>query len=129
MTASTVLASLLTSLLVVVGASLVPIVPFIALSWMRAAPQTRWAWLQADAWSWAAFAYLGCVATIAAYGLWMALLKRHPANRVAPFSLGVPVVGVTAGMVLLDETLSATQWAGIVLVVAALACVMFWRRR
>jgi O-acetylserine/cysteine efflux transporter len=113
----------------VVWASLVPVLPFMALSLVFDAPEARWRWLEADAWSWAAVAYLGWVATIAAYGMWTALLKRHPANRVAPFSLGVPVVGIAAGMGLLGEAVSGWQWAGILLVVAALACVMFWRRR
>jgi len=113
----------------VVWASLVPVLPFVALSLWFDAPEVRWRWLQADAWSWAAVAYLGWIATIAAYGMWTALLKRHPANRVAPFSLGVPVVGIAAGMGLLGEAVSAWQWAGILLVVAALACVMLWRRR
>lgn len=116
-------------LALVVWGSLVPVLPFVGLSLWLDAPQTRWAWMQADAWSWAAVAYLGWVATITAYGMWTALLKRHPANRVAPFSLGVPVVGIAAGMGLLGEAVSAWQWAGIVLVVAALACVMFWKRR
>lgn len=113
----------------VVWASLVPVLPFVALSWWLDAPQARWAWLQADAWSWAAVAYLGWMATIAAYGMWTALLKRHPANRVAPFSLGVPVVGIAAGVGLLGEVLTAWQWGGVLLVLAALACVMFGGRR
>jgi O-acetylserine/cysteine efflux transporter len=113
----------------VVWGSLVPVLPFVGLSLWLDAPQARWGWLQADAWSWAAVAYLGWVATIAAYGMWTAMLKRHPANRVAPFSLGVPVMGIAAGMGLLGEAVSGWQWAGILLVAAALACVMFWRRR
>ena len=72
--------------------------------------------------------YLGWVATIAAYGMWTGLLKRHPANRVAPFSLGVPVVGLAAGMLLLGESITAWQWAGIALVVMALGWVMFGGR-
>jgi O-acetylserine/cysteine efflux transporter len=32
-------------------------------------------------------------------------------------------------MGLLGEAVSGWQWAGIALVIAALACVMFWRRR
>jgi len=113
----------------VVWASVVPVLPFMVLSLWFDAPQERWRWLQADVWSWAAVAYLGWMATIAAYGMWTALLKRHPANRVAPFSLGVPAVGIAAGMGLLGESASSWQWAGIALVVAALACVMFWRRK
>jgi len=69
-------------------------------------------------------AYLGWVATIIGYSLWTGLLKRHPANRVAPFSLGVPVVGLATGMLVLGEVITPWQWAGIALVVAALGCVM-----
>ena len=117
----------------VVWSSLVPIVPFIALSLLFDAPATRWQWLQASSGAWAGAAYLGWVATVLAYGLWTGLLKRHPANRVAPFSLGVPIVGLAAGISLLGESITPWQWAGIAFVVAALAVVMFggslWRRR
>jgi O-acetylserine/cysteine efflux transporter len=113
----------------VVWASAMPVLPFIGLSLCFDAPETRWAWLHAEVSSWVAVAYLGWVATITGYGLWTALLKRHPANRIAPFSLGVPAVGIMAGMGVLGETVSAWQWAGITLVLAALACVMLWRRQ
>ncbi|WP_427915605.1 EamA family transporter [Ramlibacter sp. MMS24-I3-19] len=113
----------------VVWASVIPVLPFVGLSLWFDAPDTRWRWLQADAWSWAAVAFLGWIATITAYGLWTALLKRHPANRVAPFSLGVPAVGIAAGMGLLGEPISTWQGVGIAFVVMALACVMFWRSR
>jgi O-acetylserine/cysteine efflux transporter len=73
-------------------------------------------------------AYLGWIATIAAYAMWTGLRKRHPANRVAPFSLAVPVVGLGAGMLALGEVNTPWQWAGIALVVLALACVMFGAR-
>ena len=108
----------------VVWSSLVPIVPFIALSLWFDPPATRWRWLDAAPSSWLSVAYLGWLATVAGYGMWTGLLKRHPANRVAPFSLGVPVVGLAAGMLILGESVTGWQWAGIVLVVAALACVM-----
>ena len=64
---------------------------------------------------------------LAAYGLWTWLLKRHPANQVAPFGLGVPVVGLLAGMWMLDERLSAWQVAGIGCIGLALLYVMFAR--
>ncbi len=36
----------------------------------------------------------------------------------------VPVAGLAAGMLVLGEVITPWQWAGIALVVAALACVM-----
>ena len=116
----------------VVWSSLVPIVPFIALTLVFDDGATRWGhlarWREVPLSTWFAIAYLGWGATIVGYGLWTALLKRHSANRVAPFGLGVPVVGLAAGMLVLGESVTAWQWAGIVLVVAALACVLFGDR-
>jgi threonine/homoserine efflux transporter RhtA len=74
--------------------------------------------------TWAALAYLGWLATILGYALWTGLLKRHPANRIAPFSLGVPVVGISAGMLLLGDRIGAWQWAGIACIVFSLAVVV-----
>jgi O-acetylserine/cysteine efflux transporter len=116
-----------------VWSSLVPILPFLLLSLLFdpvvATPEMSWhnsaKWLSVPWTSWLAGAYLGWVATIWAYAMWTGLLKRHPANRVAPFSLGVPVVGLTAGMLVLGESITAWQWVGIALVVSALGCVMF----
>ena len=108
----------------VVWSSSVAIVPFMALSLVFDAPDIRWQWLEARWSSWLAVAYLGWVATVLGYSLWTGLLKRHPANKVAPFSLGVPIVGLTTGMLVLGEVITPWQWAGIALVVAALACVM-----
>ncbi|MBI2768296.1 MAG: EamA family transporter [Burkholderiales bacterium] len=109
----------------VVWSSLVPVGPFVLLSLWLDAPATRWQWTAAPVTGWLSVAYLGWVATIAAYAMWTGLLKRHPANRVAPFSLGVPVVGLAAGMLVLGEAISPWQWAGISLVALALGCVMF----
>ena len=109
----------------VVWSSSVAVLPFVVLSLAFDAPDVRWQWLQARASSWAAVAYLGWAATIVGYSLWTGLLKRHPANRVAPFSLGVPVVGLATGMLVLNETITPWQWGGVALLAAALACVMF----
>lgn len=115
-----------------VWSSLVPVIPFVLLSlWfdpMVATPEMSWSsaakWLSVPWSSWLSVAYLGWVATIWAYAMWTGLLKRHATNRVAPFSLGVPVVGLAAGTLVLGETVTPWQWAGIALVVSALGCVM-----
>ena len=111
-----------------VWSSVVPIIPFIALTLLLDPEPTRWRWLAAPWSSWVSVAFLGWVATIIAYAMWTQLLKRHPANRVAPFSLGVPVVGITAGMLILGEQITTWQWGGIAFVVAALLMVMFGSR-
>jgi O-acetylserine/cysteine efflux transporter len=112
-----------------VWSSLVPIVPFVLLSLALDPDATRWEW-RALSWSaWSAMAYLGWCATILAYALWTGLLKRHPANRVAPFSLAVPLVGVAAGMAVLDDQITGWQWSGTGLIVAALIVVMLGARR
>jgi len=108
-----------------VWSSMVPILPFVVLSLAFDPPATRWDWRAVSGTAWSAMAYLGWFATILGYAMWTGLLKRHPANRVAPFSLAVPPVGIAAGMLGLGETVTPWQWAGIALVVASLALVLF----
>lgn len=116
----------------VVWSSLVPVLPFLLLSAWTDPGAGRW--LHAPAWAavplltWLSLAYLGWAATVLGYSLWTGLLKRHPANRVAPFSLGVPVVGMAAGLGVLGETVTPWQWAGVACVALALACVVLGPR-
>jgi O-acetylserine/cysteine efflux transporter len=111
-----------------VWTSLVPIVPFVLLSLAFDPPGTHWNWRAISWGAWASLAYLGWCATILAYALWTGLLKRHPANRVAPFSLGVPVIGIAAGMLVLGDVITGWQWAGTALLISALAAVVFGPR-
>lgn len=97
----------------IVWSSLVPIVPFFALSWWVDGPQQMGAQLLAfDGKALFAVVYLALLSTLLAYSLWTRLLQRHPAGRITPFSLLVPVVGLVAAMALLGEQPSALQWAG-----------------
>lgn len=81
-------------------------------------------WLHGSATGWISLLYLGWAASGLAYWLWTLLLTRHPASRVAPFSLGVPVVGLLAGIFILGEQLSQLQWLGSALVMSALVVVV-----
>ncbi|MEO7494182.1 MAG: EamA family transporter [Massilia sp.] len=111
-----------------VWSSLVPILPFVALSLAFDPAASHHPWRAASWRTWCSLAYLGWFATVAGYAMWTGLLKRHPVNRVAPFSLGVPLVGIAAGMLMLGDVITRWQWAGIGLIVAALMSVMFGPR-
>ena len=56
--------------------------------------------------------YLAVLATLVAYTLWTRLLTRHPAAKIAPFSLLVPVVGLSAAAAAYGEALMPLQWLG-----------------
>jgi O-acetylserine/cysteine efflux transporter len=68
----------------------------------------------------AAVAYLVVVATFFGYGSWTWLLGRHPASRVVPFTLLVPVVGILSAWGLLSEVPNGAELAGAALVLAGL---------
>jgi O-acetylserine/cysteine efflux transporter len=104
--------------------SAVPILPFLAMSWCFDPPAAQANWTMAPWTAWVSLAFLGWVATDLAYGLWTKLLKRFPASRVAPFSLGVPLIGLGAGIALLGEQVLGLQWVGAGLVLCALVCVV-----
>lgn len=62
-------------------------------------------------------AYTALIATIAGSGVWSWLMARHPAGIVAPFSLLVPVVGMSAAWLVLGQAVSVTELGGAVLIV------------
>lgn len=77
-------------------------------------------WLDARWTSWLSLAYLGWISSLMANTLWTRLIRKHSANKIAPFSLGIPVFGLAAGMFFLQEQISLWQWAGIGLVFLSL---------
>lgn len=97
----------------IVWSSVFPIVPFLGLAlWMDGASGV---WAQVAGLSLSAVLavlFLAWLATLLAYTLWTQLLKRHPAGRVTPFSLLVPVVGLWAAWVFFDELPLFQQWLG-----------------
>ncbi|MDZ7939222.1 MAG: EamA family transporter [Rhodoferax sp.] len=121
----------------VVWASLVPPLPFLALSLWLEGPQAMLAALQnLNGTALAAIAYLAWAATLLGYGLWTHLLSRYPANRVAPFTLLVPLVGLTVGWLVFGEALQPVHFAGGALLMAGLLVHVFgapwwarWRGR
>lgn len=105
----------------VVWGSLIPPLPFLALSWLLEGPQAMESALRGLGLnSIMVLIYLAFGATILGYGLWSRLLSRYPASQVAPFSLLVPVVGLSSAALLLDEHLSGLQLLGALLVMCGL---------
>lgn len=105
----------------IVWSSLFPIVPFLLLALWMDGPQV--VWQQVTGLSLKSFLvvlFLAWFATLLAYSLWTRLLKRHPAGRVTPFSLLVPVVGLWAAWVFFGEWPLLPQWLGTGLVLLGL---------
>lgn len=113
----------------VIWGALIPPLPFFALSWWLEGPTLIEQSLRAIGWSSIlSLIYLAFVATLLGYSLWGYLLSRYPAGKVAPFSLLVPVVGLSSAALLLDERLSALQGWGALLVMAGLLINVFGPR-
>lgn len=105
----------------IVWSSVFPILPFLALALWMDGPQTVLAQLAGLRWpALMAVLFLAWLATLLAYTLWTQLLKRHPAGRVTPFSLLVPVVGLWSAWMFFNELPLLQQWLGTGLVLLGL---------
>ena len=63
---------------------------------------------------------LSYLATVLGFGGWGRLLNAYGAGRIAPFSLLVPIFGMTAAAILLDESFGPVRLAAAALVVFGL---------
>jgi O-acetylserine/cysteine efflux transporter len=102
--------------------SVVPPLPMFALSLVFEGPaqqEQSFAGVTSTA-GWlalAGLAYTALISTVVGSGIWTALMRRNPAGVVAPFSLLVPVVGITLAFVVLHERPTLLELlAGVVVV-------------
>jgi len=110
----------------VVWASLVPPLPLFALSWLIEGPAAMTAAMHNfSVQTVASIAYLAWASTLFGYGVWTFLLSRYPVNRVAPFTLLVPLVGLTTGWLAFGETLKPVHFAGGALLMIGLLVNLF----
>jgi O-acetylserine/cysteine efflux transporter len=70
---------------------------------------------------WVGVAFQAWPTTLLAFGIWAWLLRRYPAALVAPFTLLVPIVGMSCAMWLLGEPVHWWKLAGAALVLGGLA--------
>jgi len=112
-----------------VWSSLVPPLPLLALSWwLEGGPAivssvTHFSWLSAGS-----VAYLAFLSTLVGYGLWNWLISKRGASAVAPFSLMVPVFGVSSAWLVLGEVFTPSHWAAAGLILIGLAIHVFGGR-
>jgi O-acetylserine/cysteine efflux transporter len=109
--------------------SLVPPLPLLALSFLFEGPSADLAALCSLDWSGGgAIVYVAWISTVFGFGAWGFLLRQYEASAVAPFSLLVPVFGMSSAAVLLGETVSPLRWAAAVLLVGGVAITSTGRR-
>ncbi|MFJ9676740.1 EamA family transporter [Streptomyces sp. NPDC101194] len=110
------------SLNFMVWVSTVPVLPLLGLSllfegWDRDADA-----LAALDWSGVGIiVYVAWVTTVFGFGAWGFLLRHHPASSVAPFTLLVPVFGMSSAALLLGESVSPLRWCAAALLVGGVA--------
>ncbi|UNO41926.1 EamA family transporter [Streptomyces sp. MST-110588] len=107
-----------------VWVSAVPVLPLLLLSLLFEGPAADRAALASLDWSGAgAVLYVGWVVTLLGFGIWNHLLRTYDASTVAPFSLLVPVFGMTSAALFLGEHIDAAQWVAAALLVGGVGLI------
>ncbi|MCK9214411.1 EamA family transporter [Rhodoferax sp.] len=110
----------------VVWASLVPPLPLLALSGVMEGPEAISAALQnINLQTLMALTYIAWASTLFGYSVWNFLMARYPVNRIAPFTLLVPLVGLSTGWLVFGETLQPVHFAGGALLMLGLVVNLF----
>ncbi len=102
--------------------SVVPPLPMLALSLAfegpdRIASSLATSLTAAAVPAWIGLGYTVLIGTVLGSGVWVWLMSRHPAGRVAPFSMLVPVSGLTTAWLVLGETPQPLELLGGALVI------------
>ncbi|MEV0012853.1 EamA family transporter [Streptomyces sp. NPDC051840] len=110
------------SLNFMVWVSTVPVLPLIGLSLLVEGWDRDTAALAALDWTGAGtIVYVAWISTVFGFGAWGFLLRHHPASSVAPFTLLVPVFGMSSAALLLGESVSPLRWCAAALLVGGVA--------
>ncbi|MFE2532440.1 EamA family transporter [Streptomyces sp. NPDC059371] len=105
-----------------VWVSTVPVLPLLGLSLLTEGPSRDLDALGAlDVQGAGVVVYVAWVTTVFGFGAWGWLLHRHPASTVAPFSLLVPVFGMSSAALFLHEPIGPLRWAAAALLVGGVA--------
>ena len=95
-------------------------------SWLIEGPQ--WQNIPDATWiSWAALLFQAVVIAIFTYWIWYNMMRRYPVNLVIPFTLLLPMIGVAAGALLRDETVTWQMIVGGLATVAGVGIIVLRR--
>lgn len=113
-----------------VWVSLIPPLPLLALSYIFEGPEAIAASLTGMTWSGiGAIGYIAFLATIFGFAVWGKLIRIYGAGQVAPFSLLVPIFGMSSAALVLGEDFGPTRLAAALLVIIGLVLTVWKPRR
>lgn len=75
--------------------------------------------------TWIAILHMGIIVSIVGHGLWYQLVPKYQTNQTMPFTLLIPLFGVSMGIVFLGETLNWHIIAGGLVTIAGVAIIVF----
>ena len=95
-------------------------------SWLIEGPQ--WQNIPDATWmSWAALLFQAVVIAIFTYWIWYNMMRRYPVNQVIPFTLLLPLIGVAAGALMRDETVTWQMIVGGLATVSGVGIIVLRR--
>lgn len=77
--------------------------------------------------SWLGIGYSMVFSSLLGYGLWNWLIKAYPMSQVVPYSLLVPVVGISAGALKFGEPITAQILLGAAMTIVGVAVISLRR--
>jgi O-acetylserine/cysteine efflux transporter len=116
-------------LALMVWVSLVPPIPLALISLATEGLERDAAALRALSWQGVgAVAYIAYIATVFGFGIWGLMIRRHGVSTVAPFSLLVPIFGMSSSALVLGESFGPQRLAGAALVICGLVLTVLGPR-
>jgi len=77
--------------------------------------------------SWLGIGYSAIMSSLVGYGLWNWLLARYDISQIVPYSLLVPVAGISAGVAVFDEPVSSQVLLGAALTILGVGVITLRR--
>jgi O-acetylserine/cysteine efflux transporter len=110
----------------VVWASLIPPIPLLLLSVLiEGSDAIESTFRNFTFTSLSAILYIAWASTLFGYAVWNYMMSRYPVNKVAPFTLLVPLVGLSTGWLVFNENLLSSHFIGGALLMIGLLINIF----